>query len=245
MGALTDAAGGAVPRTVRVDGVEYRRPRGPVGVVCVDGGDPEYFERAVSDGLALDLARFERVGLATRADRVVPSVTGPSNLSLTDVVRHEHPPGSPAADDFMGALDIALGALADAGATVTVTADHGMSAMAHGGRAHGRWIAGVPRAVDGVAGALERDEVCRRFELPADREADVAVIAAPGVALGAVARDPDLSALHGVRLRSHGGTAEACVPFVINAPLEPAYREQADGRLPSRRIFEFAINGAR
>ena len=49
-------------------------------------------------------------------------------LSLTDYVQHKHPPGSPVADRFYAALDVWCGRLAEAGAVVALTADHGMNA---------------------------------------------------------------------------------------------------------------------
>lgn len=49
-------------------------------------------------------------------------------LSLTDYVQHKHPPGSREADRFYAALDAWCGRLAEAGAVVALTADHGMNA---------------------------------------------------------------------------------------------------------------------
>jgi phosphonoacetate hydrolase len=103
-----------------------------------------------------------------------------------------------------------------------------------------RFVRGVP----GVGEALDREAACARFSLPPDREGDVAVVAAPGTALGGAERDHDLSALRGERLRTHGGTAESRVPFVLSEPLNADYRSIASkGPLESRRIFEFALNG--
>lgn len=104
------------------------------------------------------------------------------------------------------------------------------------------WVAAVP----GVAEALEREAVCARFDLPADREGDVAVIAEAGVVIGGRAAEHDLSALKDARLRSHGGVSEACVPFILSAPLNAAYRARAAaGGLKSHWIYDFAINGTR
>jgi phosphonoacetate hydrolase len=49
-------------------------------------------------------------------------------LSTTDYVQHKAPPGSPAANDFYAMMDGYLAALDAAGATVVLTADHGMNA---------------------------------------------------------------------------------------------------------------------
>jgi phosphonoacetate hydrolase len=49
-------------------------------------------------------------------------------LSTTDYVQHKHAPGTPAANAFTGMLDRYLARLDAAGATVVMTADHGMNA---------------------------------------------------------------------------------------------------------------------
>lgn len=76
------------------------------------------------------------------------------------------------------------------------------------------------RAVPGIALAMAREEACLRFELPEDREGDIAVIAAKGVALGSRQQEHDLSQLSGKRLRSHGSLCEQVVPFIVSTPIE-------------------------
>ncbi len=49
-------------------------------------------------------------------------------LSTTDYIQHKHAPGTPAANAFYAMLDRHLGQLDAMGATVAVTADHGMNA---------------------------------------------------------------------------------------------------------------------
>jgi len=49
-------------------------------------------------------------------------------LSTTDYVQHKHAPGTAAANEFTGMLDRYLGRLDALGATVVMTADHGMNA---------------------------------------------------------------------------------------------------------------------
>jgi phosphonoacetate hydrolase len=422
MGDLIPARAG-----IRLNGIDYAWPSRPVAVVCVDGGDPEYFERGLRDGILPNVARFVREGFSTVADGTVPSFTCPNNmslvtgappsvhgisgnfyldartgeavvmtgpelmrsrtilaafadagarvvaitakdklrrqlgagldvsrgnvcfsaeragectlaengiedvltllgmpqpdmysaelsllvlaagiallerdrpdllfLSLTDYVQHKHAPGSPEANDFHRRLDACFGRLAALGAVVALTADHGMSDKAlpdgrpnvvflqdrldarfgpgttrvicpitdafvrHHGALGGfvriwRTDASPPvdellafvRSVPGVAEALDRATACARFSLPPDREGDVAVIADRGVAIGGAEREHDLSALRGERLRSHGGTTEARVPFIVGEPLNADYRMLGAGRLDSWRIFEFAINGTR
>jgi phosphonoacetate hydrolase len=430
MGDLIGGGGrspGAPARGVRLNGIDYAWPRRPVAVVCVDGGDPEYFERGIRDGILPNVARFVRDGFSALAEGTVPSFTCPNNmslvtgappsvhgisgnffldartgeavvmtgpellrsrtllaefadagarvvaitakdklrrqlgdglfvsrgnvcfsaetaqactmrehgiegvlglvgmpqpdmysmelsllvleagvrllerdrpdllyLSLTDYIQHKHAPGSSVADAFYRRLDACFGRLAALGAVVALTADHGMSdkSLPDGspnvvylqdlldtrfgaGRArvicpitdafvrhHGAlggfvriWrtdptldlveVLRFVRTVPGVAQALDREQTCARFSLPPDREGDVAVIAERGAVIGGAQREHDLSALRGERLRSHGGTTEAIVPFILSEPLNDAYRERGAGRLDSWRIFEFAINGTR
>jgi phosphonoacetate hydrolase len=49
-------------------------------------------------------------------------------LSTTDYVQHKHAPGTPGANAFVGMMDAYLARLDKLGATVVVTADHGMNA---------------------------------------------------------------------------------------------------------------------
>jgi phosphonoacetate hydrolase len=49
-------------------------------------------------------------------------------LSTTDYVQHKAAPGTPQANDFYAMIDRYLGELDDHGATIVVTADHGMNA---------------------------------------------------------------------------------------------------------------------
>jgi phosphonoacetate hydrolase len=428
MGDLTMSTGSRTTQAgIRLNGIEYAWPQRPVAVVCVDGGDPEYFERGIRDGILPNVARFVREGFSALADGTVPSFTCPNNmslvtgappavhgisgnffldadtgeavvmtgpellrsrtllaefadagarvvaitakdklrrqlgdglflsrgnvcfsaetaqactirehgiagvlelvgmaqpgmysmelsllvleagvrllerdrpdllyLSLTDYVQHKHAPGSAEANAFYERLDACFGRLASLGAVVALTADHGMSdkSLPDGrpnvvflqdrlderfgaGRArvicpitdafvrhHGAlggfvriWrtdpsldlgeVLAFVRAMPGVAEALDRAQACVRFSLPPDREGDVAVVAERNVVIGGAEREHDLSALRGERLRSHGGTTEAVVPFILSEPLNAEYRVRAERRLDSWRIFEFAINGTR
>ena len=98
--------------------------------------------------------------------------------------------------------------------------------------------------VEGIELALDRDTACRMFEMPADREGDVAVIARQDWCIGSSAKNHDLSGLKGHRLRTHGGTSEAKVPMILNRPLNEAYRFKAASQtLKSYQVFDFAING--
>jgi len=214
-------------------------------------------------------------------------------LSLTDYIQHQHAPGTPVSNAFYALLDEKFGQLAELGAVVALTADHGMNDKATpegkpnviylqdildikfgkgdtrvicpitdsfvrhhgalggfvrvwclGGQARPSDVIGLLENMPGIAAALDKAEVCRRFDLPPDREGDVAVLAEADVVIGASVGDHDLSALTAIRLRSHGGASEARVPFILSQPLNAAYRRRADAMtLKSHQIFDYAING--
>jgi hypothetical protein len=54
--------------TVTVNGRSYRAPERPTVVVCVDGSEPGYIEKAVEAGLAPWFARVLAQGTNRRAD---------------------------------------------------------------------------------------------------------------------------------------------------------------------------------
>lgn len=214
-------------------------------------------------------------------------------LSLTDYIQHKYAPGDAVSNIFYQRLDDAFGRLAALGATVALTADHGMNDKSNADgtpkviylqdrldqqfgagttkvicpitdafvRHHGAlggfvrvWIRDplitpaaiitASQAIPGVALAMNREEVCRQFELPADREGDVAVIGDAGTVIGASQSDHDLSNLTDARLRSHGAVAEARVPFILNRSLNATYAQRAaQSTLKSHHIFDYAING--
>ena len=68
--------------TVSVNGRAYRAPRRPVVVVCIDGSEPDYFERGLAGHTTPAIARFRREGVYRVARAVVPSFTNPNNLSI-------------------------------------------------------------------------------------------------------------------------------------------------------------------
>ena len=68
--------------TITVNGRQYRRRNLPVVVVCVDGSEPGYIEKAVEAGVAPFFARILKDGSNLLADCVVPSFTNPNNLSI-------------------------------------------------------------------------------------------------------------------------------------------------------------------
>lgn len=214
-------------------------------------------------------------------------------LSLTDFIQHKHAPGDPVANEFYQRIDRLLGKLAARGATVALTADHGMNDKSNargkpnviylqdildrkfgagdtrvicpitdafvrhhgalggfvrvwclGGKATPQAIIDLVKDMPGIAAALDKDTVCQRFELPPDREGDVAVIGDIDTVIGASIADHDLSKLTDARLRSHGSTTEARVPFILSRPVSAEFQQRAAQGLKSHQIFEYAINGA-
>ncbi|HJT60347.1 MAG TPA: phosphonoacetate hydrolase [Burkholderiales bacterium] len=78
-------------RVVNVNGTQYRWPKQPVAVVCIDGGDPAYLQRFLAEGAIPNIARFIKQGFSTVADGTVPSFTCPNNMSIitgTPASRH-------------------------------------------------------------------------------------------------------------------------------------------------------------
>lgn len=72
----------AHPETVTVNGRAYAWPARPVVVVCIDGSEPDYIEKAVAGGRMPFLAERLKTGADLRADCVVPSFTNPNNISI-------------------------------------------------------------------------------------------------------------------------------------------------------------------
>ena len=72
----------ATPATVTVNGRDYAWPKQPVVVVCIDGSEPDYIERAVADGAMPFLSEALKTGSDLRGDCVVPSFTNPNNISI-------------------------------------------------------------------------------------------------------------------------------------------------------------------
>ena len=68
--------------TVTVNGRDYAWPKQPVVVVCIDGSEPDYIERAVADGAMPFLSEVLKTGSDLRGDCVVPSFTNPNNISI-------------------------------------------------------------------------------------------------------------------------------------------------------------------
>jgi phosphonoacetate hydrolase len=90
---------------------------------------------------------------------------------------------------------------------------------------------------------LDKETVCKHFELPIDREGDFAAFSDRQTVVGARREDHDLSQLAGHRLRSHGGLGEQRVPFLVSTPLDPGWLA-AHPRLRNYDIFDAALNAA-
>jgi phosphonoacetate hydrolase len=67
---------------IAVNGRRYRLPKQPIVVVCIDGSEPGYIERAVEAGRAPWFGKVLTQGTSLLADCVVPSFTNPNNLSI-------------------------------------------------------------------------------------------------------------------------------------------------------------------
>lgn len=68
--------------TVTVNGRTYAFPQRPTVVICVDGGDPAYFQDGLTRNCLPALARFGEQGVVTTARAVMPSFTNPNNISI-------------------------------------------------------------------------------------------------------------------------------------------------------------------
>ena len=96
-------------------------------------------------------------------------------------------------------------------------------------------------ALPGMELVLDREEGCRRFELPPDRMGDLIAISERHVVIGTSVAKHDLSGLD-APLRSHGGLTEQTVPLVFSRPLAALPEAR---RLRNFDIFDLALNHAR
>ena len=67
---------------VVVNGRSYKKPAAPTVVICIDGSEPGYIEKAIEAGVAPTFARFMSHGANLTAECVIPSFTNPNNLSI-------------------------------------------------------------------------------------------------------------------------------------------------------------------
>ena len=67
---------------IELNGVNYIWPENPVVVVCIDGGDQEYYESGVQDGIIPNIENFMKNGFYSIAQGSMPSFTCPNNMSI-------------------------------------------------------------------------------------------------------------------------------------------------------------------
>lgn len=67
---------------VTTNGRSYPMPKVCAIVICLDGCEPEYLDKAIADGLMPTLARIRKTGTDRLAHSVMPSFTNPNNLSI-------------------------------------------------------------------------------------------------------------------------------------------------------------------
>jgi len=67
---------------ILANGRSYKAPKAPTVVICIDGSEPGYIEKAIAAGRAPNFARFMKKGANLIAECVIPSFTNPNNLSI-------------------------------------------------------------------------------------------------------------------------------------------------------------------
>ena len=67
---------------MELNNISYSWPRKPLTVVCIDGGDPEYIQTGLRDGIIPNIARFMNEGFYQVAQGSMPSFTCPNNMSI-------------------------------------------------------------------------------------------------------------------------------------------------------------------
>ena len=67
---------------VTVNSRTYQAPQEPTVIICIDGGDPAYFQNGFDLCLLPALQHFREQGVFTTAQAVVPTFTNPNNLSI-------------------------------------------------------------------------------------------------------------------------------------------------------------------
>ena len=67
---------------LQLNEIEYTWPKKPVVVVCIDGGDPEYFDSGIEDGIIPNIEDFMKNGFYAVSKGSMPSFTCPNNMSI-------------------------------------------------------------------------------------------------------------------------------------------------------------------
>lgn len=71
-----------VQSAITVNGRSYAWPQLPTVVVCIDGSEPGYIERAIEAGFAPNFARLMRDGASLMALAAIPTFTNTNNVSI-------------------------------------------------------------------------------------------------------------------------------------------------------------------
>jgi phosphonoacetate hydrolase len=112
------------------------------------------------------------------------------------------------------------------------------------GKATPQDVMEIVARLDGIEQVMTKENVCNEFDLPPDREGDVAVIARKNFCIGTSLSNHDLSGLNGHRLRTHGGISESKVPIIFNYPLNDLYKARSNLKtLKSYELIDYALNG--
>ena len=67
---------------MELNDISYSWPKKPLALVCIDGGDPEYIEAGLRDGIIPNISRFMKEGFYKVAQGSMPSFTCPNNMSI-------------------------------------------------------------------------------------------------------------------------------------------------------------------
>ena len=70
-------------KSIELNGKSYLPPSEPLVVVCIDGGDPEYVDQGIKDGIIPIMERFMKDGFYGVAQGSMPSFTCPNTVSYT------------------------------------------------------------------------------------------------------------------------------------------------------------------
>ena len=71
-----------VTKKIKLNNIEYTWPKRPVVVVCIDGGDPEYINEGVKEGIIPNIESFMNKGFYSVSQGSMPSFTCPNNMSI-------------------------------------------------------------------------------------------------------------------------------------------------------------------
>ena len=110
----------------KLRGISFSAEKADRCTKAVNGIDncPAYVGKPVPSEYSADLSLFVLEAGIRLLERERPDLM---YLSLSDYIQHKHAPGSKEATEYYNGIDKALGRLLALGATVALTADHGMN----------------------------------------------------------------------------------------------------------------------